>query len=86
MQLLHLLCYTSCVSLLPRAFAYSPEFSNRILHERREQSIEHTRRRVAHDSIIPLRIALRQTNLDYGEELLANKSDPDSSDYGKQMS
>ncbi|KAK4506247.1 hypothetical protein PRZ48_004212 [Zasmidium cellare] len=63
--------------------------ASHVLHERREASIHHAWRqgeRVQADAIVPLRIALKQTNLDAGAEKLNALSHPDSEYYGKHLS
>lgn len=59
--------------------------SNHIVHEKRHVPLLHPRRRVEADAIIPVRIALRQTNLDVGHDVLMDISHPNSPNYGKHL-
>lgn len=60
-----------------------------VLHERRDSTNPTSWRqvdRVQSDAIIPLRIGLKQNNLQLGEERLMAVSHPDSEHYGKYLS
>ncbi|KAH8700375.1 putative protease S8 tripeptidyl peptidase I [Talaromyces proteolyticus] len=57
-----------------------------VLHEKREIPLPHEGRRVHGDSIIPVRIGLKQTNLHTGYERLMDISHPSSPNYGKHLS
>lgn len=65
--------------------------SDLVLHETSHtrfpaQLLKHFRHRVDEDAIIPLRIALRQNNIEKGADLLMNVSHPASPNYGKHLS
>jgi tripeptidyl-peptidase-1 len=60
--------------------------SNLVLHEKRDEPYMGLRERVEPDSIIPIRIALRQNNLETGYDRLMDVSHPSSSNYGKHLS
>ncbi|KUJ15281.1 putative protease S8 tripeptidyl peptidase I [Mollisia scopiformis] len=57
-----------------------------VLHEKRSVSLSHKRQRVDGDSIVPVRIGLRQSNLHTGYERLMEVSHPTSKNYGKHLS
>lgn len=60
-----------------------------VLHERREAPLHTSWRqtsRVLPDAVIPLRIGLKQNNLDLGVDRLTAISHPDSEHYGKHLS
>lgn len=60
-----------------------------VLHERRETPLHTSWRqadRVVPDAIIPLRIGLKQQNLDLGVDKLTSISHPESEHYGKHLS
>lgn len=54
-----------------------------VLHEKRTVPHPLTRRRVEKDAFIPLRIALKQNNLELGHEKLMEVSRPESARYGQ---
>ena len=60
--------------------------SNHVVHEKRDGSLGHTRQRLDPDAIIPIRIALRQSNLHLGHDRLMDVSHPSSPNYGKHLS
>lgn len=68
------------------ALSLSLPASNLVLHEKRDEPHMGPRKRVERDSIIPVRIALRQTNLHTGYDRLIDVSDPDSPNYGRHLS
>lgn len=82
---LHLL--PSLLTLAATAFAI-PTSHLPVLHEHRFNFVTNTktRTRVHRDAIIPLRIGLKQPNLDQGYAHLLEVSDPESSRYGKYWS
>lgn len=60
-----------------------------VLHERRNAAPRGSWRptgRVDPDGVIPVRIGLKQSNLDLGAERLTAVSHPDSEHYGKHLS
>ena len=60
---------------------------NHVVHEKRHAPLRlHKRERIDPDAIIPIRIALRQTNLEAGHDMLMDVSHPSSSNYGKHLS
>jgi tripeptidyl-peptidase-1 len=69
--------------LFKTAFSIS---TSHVLHEKRSVPLPHTRQRVDSDSIIPVRIGLRQSNLHTGYERLMEVSHPASPNYGKHFS
>lgn len=60
--------------------------SNHVVHEKRHIPLRHSRQRLDPDAIIPIRIALRQSNLDIGHDRLMDISHPSSASYGKHLS
>ncbi|KAF2159582.1 hypothetical protein M409DRAFT_29901 [Zasmidium cellare ATCC 36951] len=69
--------------------ALSAVRASHVLHERREGPVHASWRqgeRVEADAIIPMRIGLKQTNLEAGVERLNAVSHPDSEQYGKHLS
>lgn len=63
--------------------------SNHVLHEKREVKLSQRWRRDSRlepDAIVPVRIGLKQNNLDLGAERLMSISHPDSEHYGKHLS
>ena len=60
--------------------------SKYVVHEKREVPAADTRRRLESDAIIPLRIGLRQNNLQTGYDRLMDVSHPASENYGKHLS
>ena len=72
-------------SLLPAAIA-APTISKRhVVHERRNSLPAHWSRdaKLHGDSVLPLRIALTQGNLDKADEFLMDISHPESPNFGK---
>lgn len=57
-----------------------------VLHEKRTVNNHLERRRVDGDAIIPVRIALKQSNLETGYDRLMEVSHPNSARYGKHFS
>jgi tripeptidyl-peptidase-1 len=57
-----------------------------VIHEKREIAPSFPRRRVERDAVIPVRVGLRQSNLDSGHERLMDVSHPSSPNYGKHLS
>ena len=64
----------------------APAASPRVLHEKRATPAHVTRRRVEPGAIIPVRVGLKQSNLDSGYERLMEVSHPSSPTYGKHLS
>lgn len=63
--------------------------STHVLHERQMPQWSRTwqkKDRVPKSALLPMRIGLRQTNLQEGHELLMDRSDPRSPNYGLRMS
>ncbi|KUL81357.1 hypothetical protein ZTR_10624 [Talaromyces verruculosus] len=56
-----------------------------VLHEKRDVPFPDTKQRINGDSIIPVRIGLRQSNLHTGYERLMEVSHPSSANYGKHL-
>lgn len=54
-----------------------------VLHEKRDFPSSNKRTRVAADAVLPVRIALTQSNLDKGYEYLLEVADPHSEKYGQ---
>ncbi|KAH8895210.1 putative alkaline serine protease AorO [Thozetella sp. PMI_491] len=55
-----------------------------VIHEKRDDMPSHMlKRSVAADTLVPVRIALKQRNLESGMDFLMDVSDPDSANYGK---
>ena len=57
-----------------------------VLHEKRDVPASEFRQRVDPDAIIPIRIALSQSNLHTGYDRLMEVSHPSSNNYGKHLS
>lgn len=57
-----------------------------MLHEKRDVSLPNARQRINGESIIPVRIGLRQSDLHTGYERLMDISHPASENYGKHLS
>ena len=79
--------------LWPRLIASSALFAgalsiptSHVLHEKRSVALPHKRQRVESDAVVPVRIGLRQSNLDTGYERLMDVSHPSSENYGKHLS
>lgn len=70
-------------ALFAGAFSIS---TSHVLHEKRTVSVPHKRQRVDSEAIIPVRIGLRQNNLDSGYDRLMEVSHPTSANYGKHLS
>lgn len=64
----------------------APHAAPRVLHEKRSMPALNRRERVHPDSIVPIRIALKQRNLESGYERLMDVSHPSSKNYGKHLS
>ena len=60
--------------------------SKAVVHEKRHRPTQYARRRMKPDDVIPIRIALRQSNLDHGYNYLMDVSHPESLNYGKHWS
>lgn len=75
----HLLVHTSVFS---GALAAS---LSHVLHEKRDVPLPNIKQRIDGDSIIPVRIGLRQSNLHTGYERLMEVSHPSSENYGKHL-
>ena len=71
-----------CVSVLLSIASYASH-GFAAVHEKRDDLSSFNRSRLDHNAIIPMRIALRQNNLDMGYDGLMDISDPDSINYGK---
>jgi tripeptidyl-peptidase-1 len=57
-----------------------------VVHEKRDAASTHARQRLDPDAIVPIRIGLRQNNLDTGYDRLMDVSHPASGNYGKHLS
>lgn len=60
-----------------------------VLHERQVPHLSRTwakKVKVPGSTILPMRVGLRQTNLEDGHDLLMDRSNPDSPSFGKHMS
>lgn len=72
-------------ALLADCIAAAP--TSHVIHEARDPASVSSRwvqkGRVAPDALLPVRVGLTQSNLDRGEEMLLDVSDPDSPNYGK---
>ncbi|KAI0477842.1 subtilisin-like protein [Xylariaceae sp. FL0804] len=66
----------------------APSSDAHVLHEKRSgDPIAWTRHsRAARDTVLPVRIGLKQRNLEHGDRFLADVADPDSPNYGKHWS
>lgn len=60
----------------------APRESLRVVHERRAVIDPAQGDRLSGDSVIPIRIGLKQSNIDNGYEALMDVSDPKSANYG----
>ena len=68
----------------PGAFATTPPTTH-TLHEKREGPADAWTKqsRAQQDVILPIRVALKQQNLDNGDRFLLDISDPDSPNFGR---
>jgi tripeptidyl-peptidase-1 len=60
--------------------------SNYLVHESRHKAIDHQwnkREQLDKDQILPIRIGLKQTNLEHADHWLMDVSDPESPNFGK---
>lgn len=80
-----LLGLLSVSSLLASVLA-APHATPRVVHERRALPALDRGDRVDPNSIIPVRIGLKQSNLDSGYDRLMDVSHPSSRNYGKHLS
>ena len=80
-----LLGLLSQASLLVSVLA-APHATRRVVHEKRTLPALDRGDRVDPDSIIPVRIGLKQSNLESGYERLMEVSHPSSKTYGKHLS
>lgn len=60
--------------------------SNHVVHEKRDRPLGNPRQRLDPEAIIPIRIALRQSNLHLGHDRLMDVSHPASPNFGKHLS
>lgn len=60
----------------------TPISSKHVVHEKREVYAITRGDRVDANAVIPIRIALKQTNLEHGYDVVMDVSDPDSANYG----
>ncbi|KAG0647548.1 Aorsin [Hyphodiscus hymeniophilus] len=72
-------------SILGIGFA-APNPAAHVVHEKRGTAANLLRRRVEPDALIPVRVGLKQSNLDSGYERLMEVSHPSSPNYGKHLS
>lgn len=70
------------------ASAYAFPFVNHVLHEKRDRLPPGWRHdeKLESSEVLPMRIALTQSNLDKAEEFLSDVSHPDSPNFGKHWS
>lgn len=61
----------------------SPISSPHIVHEKRAIASDIRGSRIHEDAIIPLRIGLKQSNLEHGYDKVMDVSDPRSPNYGE---
>ncbi|KAL2209978.1 subtilisin-like protein [Sarocladium strictum] len=60
--------------------------TNHVVHERRHKAIDHQwdkREQLHKDEVLPIRIGLKQSNLEHADRWLMEVSDPNSSKFGK---
>lgn len=75
------------LSLLFAASAVAAPASSPVIHEKRTFSyLEGRSQRIDPNAILPIRIALTESNLDDGYDHLMSVSDPKSESYGKHWS
>lgn len=67
------------------AAPHATPYGHLVLHERRSIPALNRVDRVQPDSIVPIRIALKQSNLESGYERLMDVSHPSSKNYGKHL-
>ena len=75
----------TATSLLASALA-APHAAHLVVHEKRFAPASNRGERVHPEAIIPVRIGLKQSNLDSGYERLMEVSHPSSKSYGKHLS
>ena len=68
-------------ALAATAFA-APRDLKRVVHERRAVIDPSKGDRIDENAVIPVRIGLRQTNLEHGYDMVMDVSDPVSPNYG----
>ena len=63
----------------------APSNTKHVLHEKRDGKPHHwgKRSRAPSDGILPLRIGLRQRNLENADEYIRDVSDPNSPNFGR---
>ncbi|OAR01405.1 hypothetical protein LLEC1_04070 [Akanthomyces lecanii] len=66
----------------------APLTGDHVVHEKRDSfaAAKYTKRAVDANQKLPVRIALKQKNLDKGDQLLMDVSDPNSANYGNHYS
>lgn len=60
----------------------SPISNPRVVHQKREIISSVKGPRIDEDAIIPIRIGLKQSNLEHGYDMVMDVSDPHSENYG----
>lgn len=68
------------------ATSFALPTTGHVVHEKRGFALNYDRIRLDSDAIIPIRIALRQSNLHNGYDQLMDVSHPSSPNYGKHLS
>jgi tripeptidyl-peptidase-1 len=76
--------FASILVLFPVVLAGHTKRTDHVVHERRAaEPVAWGKRRVGADKVLPLRIGLKQQNMDQLENLLSSVSHPDSPLYGQ---
>lgn len=85
---MHFSLVTVCGLLTATIAAPAPNSNRHVVHERRDRLPTHWNKnaKLHGDSIMPLRIALTQSNLDRADEFLMDVSHPESPNFGKHWS
>ena len=76
---------TLVIAVFAASSLASPISSNSVVHEKRSILSTTKGARVDENAIIPLRIGLKQTNLDHGYDAVMDVSEPTSPNYGKWL-
>lgn len=76
---------TAALLLTCSAVPTTPSSSKHVLHEKREGQPHawHKRQRALSDHVMPIRLALRERNLENAERYINDVADPRSPNFGK---
>lgn len=82
---MHLLTAATTAALVLTCLAVPTTSSKHVLHEKRDGHPHswHKRHRAVADHVMPIRIALRERNLENAEQYIHDVADPRSPNFGK---